>query len=105
MNRNERDFREVLVSKFARDQYNNIIGGLENQFADEGKIDEQITVESLADSIIADLMTSKRNIRLECGICLEPKHIRFLGKEKVSQIVRDRVNKLYQKDGCWAWEA
>ena len=101
----EKDFREVLVGRYAKDQYNDIIGGLENQFADEGKIDEVVTVDSLAEGIIDELMRSKRHIRLECGICLEPKHIRFLGKEKVSQIVRDRVNKLYQKDGCWAWEA
>ena len=70
-------FEEQMIRRYATDRYHWIVGGWIN-----------------------------RNIRLECGLMLEPKHIRFIGKERVIEIVRKRVERLYKEEdgGRWPFE-
>ena len=99
-------FEEQMIRRYTTDRYHWIVGGWINEYSDNGCVEGTLTIENLIEEISDDLLKAKRNIRLECGLMLEPKHIRFIGKERVIEIVRKRVERLYKEEdgGCWPFE-
>ena len=84
--------REEKVRRLVKQKFNWVVGGLENSLADK-HIDEMPCAESIKASIHYEVMNAKE---LEIGPYLMPiqKDIRFLGTEKIKQI----IDEVYEKN-------
>lgn len=95
---------EEKILKGAVDKlYNDYVGGEENHWLDYGERYFNFTEESLIEDITNEILSEKNVLWLECGIALEPKHVRFIGKVRVKEIVDHRVKYRHNKEG-WEWE-
>ncbi len=98
------EFYEVLLKGVIDYFYNNVIGENENSMMDGDEYDEW-TEEELIDYIIQSILTEKDYLYVEDScMVMEPKHVRFLGKEKITKMVIERVKSRHQKEGKWEWE-
>ena len=98
-----KSFHEKLVAKIVDHHYNDEIGGRENHYLDTGEM-LPITEEQLVAYIVRYITTCKTVLWTESGYGLEAKHIRFMGKERITEIVKHRVAVRHKKDGAWIWE-
>ena len=84
--------------------YNDYVGGEENHYLDNDERYFNFTEESLIDTITNDLLKEKDYVRLENSVwVLEAKHIRFMGKKRVREIVEHRVKFRHNKES-WCFE-
>ena len=95
---------EKMLAICVDKEYNDMIGGNENALLDGEKY-YAWTEEELIEYITGQFMTAKRYIELEDSwAVLEAKHIRFMGKKRVREIVEYRVKTRHEKEGKWEWE-
>lgn len=83
--------------------YNDEIGGNENAMWD-GNEYTAWTEENLINYIVEYFMTKKYLELEDSWEVLEGKHIRFMGKQRVHEIVEHRVKYRHEKEGKWKWE-
>lgn len=95
--------QEFILAGVVDRIYNDEIGGRENHFYDTGEM-LPITEEELVNRIVNDILKTKVVLWTERGYGLEPKHIRFMGKDRVTEIVKYRVSTRHKKEGRWEWE-
>lgn len=95
-------FEEKLVKGVVDCLYNDEIGGRENHYYDTNEL-LPITEEELINQIVETLMKSKYTLWTESGYGLEPRHIRFIGKARIIEIVKHRVQFRHTKE-TWEWE-
>lgn len=89
-----------VIDKF----YNDEIGGNENAMMDRGEYYAWKEGE-LIEYIAKVVLSSKEPLQIEdTWLCLEPKHVRFMGKARVHEIVEHRVKYRHRKEGPWEWE-
>lgn len=94
---------ETILAGVVDRIYNDEIGGRENHYMDTNE-KLPITEEELIHMAICDILKSKTILWTERGYGIEPKHIRFIGKERVSEIVEHRIKYRHQKEGKWMFE-
>lgn len=95
---------EKLLKLAVDKLYNDYVGGEENHYLDNDERYFNFTEESLIDDITNDLLKEKDYVRLENSVwVLEAKHIRFMGKKRVREIVEHRVKFRHNKEG-WCFE-
>lgn len=93
-----KEFERKMVRAAIIETRNDIIGGIENSYLDyseEEFIDlynGRPTKESIINTIYRQL-TSSKYIVLQNGLCVEAKHIKFLGKEKIMEMITELVEK------------
>jgi len=94
---------ERLV-KWAVDKlYNDYVGGEENHYLDNDERYFNFTEESLIDIITQEILKTRDILWTENGYGLEAKHVRFVGKERIREIVEHRVKFRHNKEG-WCFE-
>lgn len=96
-------FEEKLLKLAVDKFYNDYVGGEENHWLDNNERYFNFTEDSLIKTIIDEILKEKNYIWLDNGFALEAKHIRFIGKARVSEIVEHRVKFRHNKEG-WEWE-
>ena len=96
-------FEEKLVKLAIDTIYNDYVGGEENHYLDTGERYFNFTEESLIEIINDRLLKEKNYIWLDNGFVLEAKHIRFIGKARINELVTHRVQYRHNKEG-WEWE-
>ena len=96
-------FEEKLLKNAVDTFYNDYVGGEENHWLDYKERYFNFTEESLIEDITNDILKEKKYILCDNGLFLEAKHIRFMGKQRVEEIVKHRVQFRHNKE-CWAWE-
>ena len=86
--------------------YNNYVGWNENAMLDGSDyFNPNLNEEEVIKTIIDDIMTSKNEYLLgEHNMAIETKHIHFMGRQRVEEIVEHRVKFRHQQDGSWLWE-
>lgn len=94
---------EKIVSMVVDRFYNDEIGGRENHYLDTHEM-MPITEEDLVELITKEITSCKTTLWTESGWGLEAKHIRFIGKERIKEIVAHRVAYRHNKEGNWVWE-
>ena len=93
-----KEFERKLVRMAIIEIRNDIIGGIDNSYADNTEeeflelYNGKPTKESIINTIYRQLITSK-SVVLQNGLCVEAKHIKFLGKEKIIEIITELVEK------------
>ena len=93
-----KEFERKLVRMAIIEIRNDIIGGIDNSYSDYTEeeflelYNGRPTKESIINTIYRQLITSKF-IVLQNGLCVEAKHIKFLGKEKIMEIITELVEK------------
>ena len=98
-----RTFEEKLVKIAIDTMYNDYVGGEENHWLDHNERCFDFTEEQLINIIVNRLLKEKRYIWLDNGMVLEAKHIRFIGKARINELVDHRVKFRHNKEG-WCWE-
>ena len=98
-----KSFEERLIKSAVDYLYNEYVGGEENHWLDHGERYYNFDEKELCDLILERLLTEKHHLWLEDGFAIESKHIRFVGKQRVSEIVNHRVEFRHNKEG-WEWE-
>lgn len=96
-------FEEKLLKMAVDHYYNDYVGGEENHYLDCEERYFNFTEESLIETITNEILKEKYQIWLENGWAIEAKHIRFIGKERVREIVDHRVKFRHNKEG-WCFE-
>ena len=94
---------EKMLKMAVDSKYNDYVGGEENHYLDCGERYFGFTEESLIETITDEILKTKTHIWLDNGFALEAKHIRFIGKARVHEIVDHRVKYRHAKEG-WEWE-
>ena len=95
---------EKLLARAVDYMYNWAIGGNENDMLD-GNEYHAWKEDELIYSIIDDILSCRTYLEIENSWeVLEAKHIRFMGKERVREIVTHRVQFRHTKEGNWLWE-
>ena len=90
--------------KWAVDKlYNDYVGGEENHWLDTGERCYGFTEDSLIKTITDEIIKTKSVIWLDNGLGVEAKHIRFVGKKRLAEIVEHRVKHRHNKEG-WIFE-
>lgn len=96
-------FNERTIAKVVDTYYNDEIGGRENHYYDTDEM-LPITEEDLIAYVVNSIMATKKVLYTEAGYGIEAKHIRFMGKQRVTEIVTHRIQQRHQKEGKWIWE-
>ena len=96
-------YEEKLLAKVVDRIYNDEIGGRENHYYDTDEM-LPITEEELIQLATSKILKSKTILWTENGYGIEPKHIRFIGKDRVVEIVTHRVKYRHQNEIKWIWE-
>ena len=95
---------ERLLKRAVDKLYNDYVGGEENHYLDYDERYFNFTEDSLIETITDELLKTKDYVRLENSVfVLEAKHIRFMGKQRVREIVEHRVKYRHEKEG-WIFE-
>ena len=89
-----KSFHEIILKGIVDRQYNDRIGGIENHYYDTDELNP-IRKSDLISEITSFILRTKSTLFTENGYGLEPKHIRFMGKARVTEIVEHRVNYRY----------
>lgn len=85
--------------KWAVDKlYNDYVGGEENHWLDTGERYFNFTEDSLIETITNEILKTKNVLWLENGLGVEAKHVRFVGKKRVAEIVEHRVKFRHSND-------
>lgn len=81
--------REQTVKKLIKQKINWVVGGYENAVSDK-HIEEMPSREQIADEVYQEVIDSKY---LEIGAGLMPiqKDIRFLGKQRIKQLIKENL--------------
>lgn len=104
----EMTFNEKLLRRMICDMRNEIIGGFENTVADndEAYCEEIWPVKDRTKEVVVDEImtmifngTDKYLKSSSSPFMLEKKHIKFMGKKFVRELVEDRVEWDYKKHG------
>ena len=95
--------KEILLAQVVDSMYNDEIGGRENHYMDTGE-KLPITEEELIRMVVCDILKSRTILWTEHGYGIEPKHVRFIGKKRVTEIVEHRIKYRHQKEGKWMFE-
>ena len=95
--------KEILLAQVVDRMYNDEIGGRENHYMDTNE-KLPITEEELIHMVVCDILKSRTILWTENGYGIEPKHVRFIGKERVTEIVEHRIKYRHRKDGKWMFE-
>ena len=83
--------------------YNDYVGGEENHYLDHDERYFNFTEDTLIDTIYKELMSKEGFLFLENGFVIEAKHIRFVGSQRLKEIVEHRVKYRHKKEG-WCFE-
>ena len=99
----QKEFNNVLLRRIIKDWICWEIGGYENSYLDEGDefpykgLTKEDFVEEIYDRVISDK---------EDYLCspvedyaIEKKHIRFMGKENIKNLIEELVEEDYKKNG------
>lgn len=104
---NKQSFYKTLEEKLVKlaidKLYNDYVGGEENHWLDHNERYFNFTEEQLINDIAKEILTEKNYIWLDNGFVLEAKHIRFIGKARINELVEHRVKFRHNKEG-WRWE-
>lgn len=95
--------KEATLADVVDSIYNDEIGGRENHYLDTDEM-LPISEEELINRASREILSTKTILWTERGFGIEPKHIRFMGKERVIEIVEHRIKYRHKKDGKWIWE-
>lgn len=111
--KDERSFNEKIIRQAICDFRDEFVGGQENAYMDMGEEEYLATYGVLTNTeveanIYYELMCGKGNvIWTHKGLCIEKKHVKFLGSDYIRAMIRDRVKYDYDKNG-WSlpckWE-
>lgn len=95
---------EKLLNAVIDNIYNDQVGCDENAYLD-GEPYHAWTESEIIDVIVHDILHSRTPLDLEGSLyCVEPKHIRFIGEERIRELVENRVKTRHQDEGAWEWE-
>jgi len=95
---------ERLLKSAVDKLYNDYVGGEENHYLDCDERYFNFTEQSLIETITKEIMRAEKYVELEDSLyVLEAKHIHFMGKKRVKEIVEHRVKYRHQKEG-WCFE-
>lgn len=94
---------EKLFKRCLRSLYNDYIGWSENAYMD-GNTYTAYTEQSLINTIYKEVITADYLNVEDSWEVMEAKHIRFLGKTKVLQMITEYVKMRHKKEGKWEWE-
>jgi hypothetical protein len=83
--------REQLIYMLIEDRYNWILGGYENSLSD-GYIETLPSRELIEQEIYEEVIQSKQ-LSVSFGFISIEKDIRFLGKDKIKQLIHQFVEK------------
>ena len=95
-------WEEKLLRGAVDKYYNDYVGGAENHYLDEDE-KPSFTEKELIEIISNRITKEEKYIWLDNGLVLEAKHIRFIGKVRINEIVDHRVKFRHNKEG-WLWE-
>ena len=95
--------KETILAGVVDRIYNDEIGGRENHYMDTNE-KLPITEEELIRMAVCDILKSKTTLWTEKGYGIEPKHGRFIGKERVTEIVEHRIKYRHRKESKWLFE-
>lgn len=91
---------ERLLAHAVDSDFNSLFGGAENHYLDTGETTE-VNIENYKADLVNELLGATCPIECEVGddyYYLEPKHIRFMGRARVTEIVNHRVDYRLSKD-------
>ena len=98
------NFREQEIAMYTDKLYNDYIGGNECSMQD-GQDYTAFTEEQLIETISNDIVSTKdAYVWLDNGMALEKKHIKFVGNQRIHEIVEHRIQYRHKKEGLWMWE-
>lgn len=107
-NFNEMTFQEKMLRKIICDMRDEIVGGFSNTYNDYGEEKAEKfwplknrTKENVVENILGQIFNgSNRYIQSPLDmIALEKKHIKFMGKAFIKELVEDRVEYDYNHNG------
>lgn len=98
-----RNDNERMIKLAVDKLYNDYVGGEENHYLDYHERYFNFTEQSLIETITKELLQEKKVVWLDNGFGLESKHIRFVGKERLHEIVEHRVKFRHGKE-IWIFE-
>lgn len=94
---------ETILAGVVDRIYNDEIGGRENHYMDTNE-KLPISEEELIQMAVSEILKSRTTLWTERGYGIEPKHVRFIGKERVTEIVEHRIKYRHRKEGKWIFE-
>ena len=95
---------EMQLLRAIQKIYNDQIGWNENAYYD-GSDYTAWKEENLIKYIVNEVLTEENYLELEDSWeVLEAKHIRFMGKEKVQELIDAYVKCRHLLEGKWVWE-
>lgn len=104
MTNNDVEFSLKQLNGIINHEYNDLIGGNENSYLD-GEEFYPYTLEELVEDITNTILTSKRCLEVENSkLLVEQKHIRFLGKDVIRNLVYAICFQRKSEEGKWIWE-
>lgn len=97
---------EKLLKLVIDSEFNDEIGGRENSILDGDPVGgEPIDEQSLIDLIVERILSKREYLENEFNYqILEAKHIRFIGKKRIIELVEHRVKYRHEHEGKWSWE-
>ena len=96
-------FEEKLLAHAVDYLYNEYVGGNENHFLDTRELLYNFDEKELTEIILKEILETKTQIWLDNGLFVEPKHLRFMGKKRIKEIVDHRVEVRHTREP-WYWE-
>lgn len=93
-----KEFERKLVRAAIIEIRNSVIGEIDNSYSDYTSekflelYNGKPTKDSIINTIYKQLINSKFVV-LQNGLCVEAKHIKFIGKEKIMKIITELVEK------------
>ena len=104
MTNNDVEFSLKQLNGIINHEYNDLIGGNENSYLD-GEEFYPYTLEELVEDITNTILTSKEYLEIENSkMVVEQKHIRFLGKDFIRNLVYAICLQRKSEEGKWIWE-
>ena len=99
MTNNERLLRSIII-----DLRNELIGGWENAYLDDTNYPKNYTKEDAVNDLYHSIMDGDtKYVRSSMrNLAIERKHLRFMGSKFIRELIEDRVEADYRKNG-WAF--
>ena len=95
-------FEEMVIKDLIRKNYNDYVGWRTNAYSDWSDVfeNENPSLQDCKDYIYFEIMNTKEKyLEAENGFAIETKHIRFLGAKKLQDMISEKVEKDYEKNG------
>lgn len=88
------EMREKIVKMVIKESFCEIVGGEENSLAD-GQIEKMPSIEDLKQWVYDSVMKAD-NVWTKMGKMSVKKDVRFLGTERIKELIQERFNRDYE---------